>query len=95
MAKFGKVLVDIEYCVPCGYQNLASWAVSEMFAAGGTEAAIQLTPGDGGVFKISVDGDVWYDKRDFDGRTPEVHDMKDLKARLRQHVESLTPAGVR
>ena len=70
MAKFGKVLVDIEYCVPCGYQNLASWAVSEMFAAGGTEAAIQLTPGDGGVFKISVDGDVWYDKRDFDGRTP-------------------------
>ena len=94
MANPGKVLVDIEYCVPCGYQNLAAWAVSEMFAAGGTDAAITLTPGDGGVFTISVDGEVWYDTKAA-GRTPEVHDMKDLKARLRHHLEAPTPAATR
>ena len=95
MAAIGKVLVAIEYCVPCGYQNLAAWAVSEMFAAGGTDAAIQLTPGDGGIFKITVDGEVWYDNKDFDGRTPEIHDMKDLKSKLRNRLESLTAAAAR
>ncbi len=39
-----KIDIDIEYCVPCGYQNLAAWTVSEMFAAAGTDAAIGLTP---------------------------------------------------
>ena len=93
MADIGKVQIDIEYCVPCGYGNLASWAVSEMFAAGGTDAAIQLTPGKGGVFKITVDGNVWYDKKT-SGGTPEIHDMKDLKARLKSRLESLAPAAV-
>ena len=95
MTDIGRVHIDIEYCVPCGYGNLASWAVSEMFAAGGTDAAIQLTPGDGGVFKITVDGGVWYDKKEFDGRTPDIHDMKDLKAKLRHRLEAATPAAVR
>ena len=41
MAKFGSVSVDIKYCVPCGYGNLASWALSEMFAAGGPDVEIR------------------------------------------------------
>ena len=57
-----KIDIDIEYCVPCGYQNLAAWTVSEMFAAAGTDAAIGLTPGDAGVYKITVDGETWFDK---------------------------------
>ncbi len=92
MPDIGKVLIDIEYCVPCGYGNLASWAVSEMFAAGGTDAAIQLTPGQSGVFTIKVDGEVWYDKAQ-SGGTPEIHDMKDLKARLAAKLDALVPVG--
>ena len=57
MAKFGSVSVDIKYCVPCGYGNLASWALSEMFAAGGPDVEISVTPGDAGVFTITVDGE--------------------------------------
>ncbi len=93
MSEIGKSLVDIEYCVPCGYGNLASWTVSEMFAAGGTDLAIQVTPGDKGIFTITVDGEVWYDKRDHDNRTPEIHDMKDLKARMKEHLAAV-PVGV-
>ena len=74
MADIGKVHIDIEYCVPCGYGNLASWAVSEMFAAGGTDAAIQLTPGKGGVFKITVvrrhTGDLRHERPEGEAQEP-------------------------
>lgn len=73
--------IEIEYCVPCGYQNLAAWTLSETFSALGTEASVSVKPGDSGVYKISVDGEVWYDKAQ-QGRTPDINDMKDLKARL-------------
>ena len=43
MSEIGKALVDIEYCVPCGYGNLASWAVSEMFAAGRYNDTIDMS----------------------------------------------------
>ena len=75
------IQIEIEYCVPCGYKNLASWTLSEMFSAVGTNASVSVKPGDSGVYKISVNGDVWYDKAQ-QGRTPDINDMKDLKARL-------------
>ena len=93
MSDIGKVAIDIQYCVPCGYQNLAAWTVSEMFAAVGTDAAISLTPGEAGVYTVAVDGEVWYDKSD-QGGTPDIQDMKDLKARLKKHVGSLAPSSV-
>jgi predicted Rdx family selenoprotein len=89
-----KVNIDIEYCVPCGYQNLAAWTVSEMFAAAGTDAAIGLTPGDAGVYTIKVDGETWFDKATNDGKTPQIHQMKDLKAKLRNYVEDLAATPV-
>lgn len=89
MSEVGKALVNIEYCVPCGYGNLAAWALTEMFAAGGTDVAISVTPGDNGIFRISVDGDVWYDKSNHENRTPEIHDMKDLKIRMINLLKSL------
>ncbi len=95
VAKFGSVSVDIKYCVPCGYGNLASWALSEMFAAGGPDVEISVTPGDAGVFTITVDGEVWYDKDGHEGRTPEIHDMKDLKTRLRNLVKADTPVAAK
>ena len=52
-----------------------------MFSAVGTNASVSVKPGDSGVYKISVNGDVWYDKAQ-QGRTPDINDMKDLKARL-------------
>jgi selenoprotein W-related protein len=96
MSKFGKIQVDIEYCVPCGYQNLAAWAVSEMFQAGGTDVALSLTPGDGGVFKIKFGDELVWDKKAMGGKSPDIAQMKEIKAKLRNKLEALKqPAGVR
>ena len=37
-----KMEAEIEYCVPCGYANLAAWMTSELFQAAGTALAISL-----------------------------------------------------
>ena len=96
MSKFGKIQVDIEYCVPCGYQNLAAWAVSEMFQAGGTDVALSLTPGDGGVFKIKFGDELVWDKKAMGGKSPDIAQMKEIKAKLKNKLEALKqPAGVR
>ena len=96
MSKFGKIQVDIEYCVPCGYQNLAAWAVSEMFQAGGTDVALSLTPGDGGVFKIKFGDELVWDKKAMGGKSPDIAQMKEIKANLRNKLEALKqPVGAR
>ena len=53
-----KMEAEIEYCVPCGYANLAAWMTSELFQAAGTAIAISLKPGTAGAFKVPVDGEV-------------------------------------
>ena len=50
-----KMEAEIEYCVPCGYANLAAWMTSELFQAAGTAIAISLKPGTAGAFKVTVD----------------------------------------
>ena len=86
--------VEIEYCVPCGYGNLAAWAVSEMFAAGGPALAIKLKPGAAGVFKITLDGKVIFDKATNNKQSPHIGQMKELKALVKNHVEGKVPVGV-
>ncbi|MFB6360904.1 MAG: SelT/SelW/SelH family protein [Halobacteriales archaeon] len=54
--------VDIEYCVPCGHLDRAvqtQRALLETFGQG--LDGVQLTTGDGGVFKIRVDGELVWD----------------------------------
>ena len=58
-----KIEAEIEYCVPCGYANLAAWMTSELFQAAGSDIAISLKPGTAGAFKITVDNEVLWDKK--------------------------------
>ena len=96
MSKIGKITVDIEYCVPCGYQNLAAWAVSEMFQAGGTDVALSLTPGEAGVFTIKYGDEVVWDKKAMGNKSPDIAQMKELKAALKNKLEALKqPVGAR
>lgn len=56
------VSVDIEYCVPCGHLDRAIETQRELLETFGQRlAGVQLTTGDGGVFKIRVDGDLVWD----------------------------------
>jgi len=79
---------EIEYCVPCGYANLAAWMTSELFQAAGTALAISLKPGAAGAFKITVDDEVLWDKK-VQGKSPDIMEAKDIKAKVAKKLESL------
>ena len=93
MAKEWKMEAEIEYCVPCGYHNLASWWVSELFQACGTAIAVTLKPGVAGTFKVTVDGQVVYDKKARDNQSPDIAETKAIKAELKNKLESLVPVA--
>ena len=83
-----KMEAEIEYCVPCGYANLAAWMTSELFQAAGPALAISLKPGVAGAFKITVDGEVMWDKK-VQGKSPDIMEAKDIKAKVAQKLASL------
>ena len=73
-----KMEAEIEYCVPCGYANLAAWMTSELFQAAGTA----------GAFKVTVDNEVLWDKK-AQGKSPDIMEAKELKAKVINKLESL------
>ena len=83
-----KMEAEIEYCVPCGYANLAAWMTSELFQAAGPALAISLKPGAAGAFKITVGGEVMWDKK-VQGKSPDIMEAKDIKAKVAQKLASL------
>ena len=73
--------VDIEYCVPCGLLDRAVETERAILEAFGRDVeSVQLVPGHGGVFEVSVDGEVVWDKEvhgsdpDFDLIIEAVHE---------------------
>ena len=84
-----KMEAEIQYCVPCGYANLADWMPSELFQAAGTAIAISLKPGVAGAFKVTVDNQVLWDKKE-QGKSPDIMEAKELKAKVINMLESLT-----
>jgi selT/selW/selH-like putative selenoprotein len=76
MSDHWKMEAEIEYCVPCGYANLAANMVSELFK-----------PGHSGAFKVTVDGRVLWDKKE-SGRSPHIMEVKELKATVANMIES-------
>ncbi len=50
--------VEIEYCVPCGHLDRAIKTQRELLEEFGRDLeSVRLRTGDGGVFKIRVDGE--------------------------------------
>ena len=87
MSDHWKMEAEIEYCVPCGYANLAASMVSEPFLAAGPALAISLKPGHSGAFKVTVDGRVLWDKK-AEGRSPHIMEIKAMKATVANMVDS-------
>lgn len=60
--------VSIEYCVPCGLLDRAVTLQRALLEAHGEALdEVALETGDGGVFRVSVDGEPLYDKDEADG----------------------------
>ena len=70
---------------------MAFWMGSELYVAGGSQVAVTLTPGTGGVFRVTLNGEIVWD-RDVLGRYPSLPDSKELKAKVANMVEAATAA---
>lgn len=63
-AKELTVKVEIEYCVPCGHLDRAINTQRELLSTFGRDLEqVALTTGQGGVFKVRVDGEMVLDAR--------------------------------
>ncbi len=63
-----------------------------MFAEGGKEVAIKMTPGVAGILQVYVDGDKIFDKKEEDGKFPDLPRVKQMRAVVRDRLEALVPA---
>ena len=65
---------------------------TEFFAEGGANVAIALTPGDGGVLQVFVDGDKIFDKKE-EGDHPNLNRVKQMRAVVRDRVDAAADAS--
>ena len=65
---------------------------SEMFAEGGKEVAIKMTPGVAGILQVYVDGDKIFDKKEEDGQMPTLPRVKEMRAIIRDRLGALVAA---
>ncbi len=83
VANEAKPALRITYCTQCQWLLRAGWMAQELLSTFGTELReVTLVPGTGGVFEITCNGEViWERKRD--GGFP---DAAELKRRVRDLV---------
>lgn len=75
--------VVIEYCAQCRWLLRAGWVAQELLTTFVDELEeVALRPGSGGVFRVTVDGQLVTDRRADDG----FIDMAELKTRLRDLI---------
>jgi selenoprotein W-related protein len=76
-------VVEIEYCNQCRWLLRAAWTAQELLTTfDGEISGVMLRPGTGGVFNVSVDGDLVWSRKDA-GRHAEI---TELKQRVRDKV---------
>lgn len=76
MSKAIKPNIRITYCTQCNWLLRAGWMAQELLSSFGSELGeVTLVPGMGGVFEISCNGEmIWERKRD--GGFPDAAELK-------------------
>lgn len=71
-------MIAITYCTQCNWLLRSGWMAQELLSTFGTElGGVTLIPGTGGIFTITIDGHLaWERKRD--GGFPDVKALKKL-----------------
>ncbi|MGN6548755.1 MAG: SelT/SelW/SelH family protein [Pararhizobium sp.] len=78
-----KPLITITYCTQCNWMLRAAWIAQELLGTFGSDlGGVTLVPGTGGVYEISLDGAVVWERK-ADGGFP---DAKAIKQRLRDRI---------
>lgn len=75
--------IEIEYCVPCGHLDRAVETQQNLLETYGQKLeSVSLRTGEGGVFKISVDGDLVLDAQQ-DG-----YDLDAIRGMVEERLEA-------
>ncbi|KOF53836.1 MULTISPECIES: SelT/SelW/SelH family protein [unclassified Achromobacter] len=76
--------IVISYCTQCQWLLRAAWMAQELLSTFSTDLGeVALQPGTGGIFQITCNGDLIWDRKR-DGGFP---DAKTLKQRLRDRLD--------
>lgn len=67
--------------------------VNEFVAVGGNAVSIEVRPGVSGVLQVYVDGDKIYDKAEEGNETPHLNRVKELKAIVKDRLDSKLAAA--
>lgn len=82
--------VVIEYCNMCRWVTRATWLAQELLLTFDDDLeTVALKPGSGGVFIVSLDSEVIFDRADH-GRFPEP---KELKQAIRDRIDPQRDLG--
>ncbi len=65
---------------------------TEFFAEGGKDVAVKITPGTGGILQVFVDGEKIFDRKEEDNRYPDLPRVKQMRAFIKQKLQSLVAA---
>ena len=66
---------------------------NELFAQGGKEVAIKITPGVAGILQVFIDGEKIYDKAEEDGQFPTLPRVKQMRAVLQDKLDAAPVAA--
>ncbi|AKF09013.1 SelT/SelW/SelH family protein [Sandaracinus amylolyticus] len=75
--------VRIHYCTQCRWLARAAWIAQELLTTFPTQIDVLLAPGTGGVFEVSMSGELLFSRKDA-GRFPEP---KELKQAIRDRID--------
>lgn len=76
-------VIALTYCTQCNWLLRSAWLAQELLSTFGQDlAAVTLIPGTGGVFQITLDGVLIWDRK-ADGGFP---DARQLKQRVRDRA---------
>ncbi|MCQ4120918.1 SelT/SelW/SelH family protein [Rhodococcus tibetensis] len=70
--------VEIAYCTQCQWLLRAAWMAQELLGTFGQDLGeVALVPGTGGIFRITVDGELIWDRKEKSG-FPDITVLKQL-----------------
>ncbi len=70
--------VTIEYCTQCNWLARAAWMAQELLQTFGHDLdEVALKPGTGGVYRIELDAETIWDRKERNG-FPEITQLKQL-----------------
>lgn len=69
-----------------------AWMANELFAEGGKDVAIKVTPGVAGVFQVFLDGEKVFDRKEEGNIFPDLTRVKQIRAILKDKLEAAVPA---